>query len=93
MDIEGKGNTQDRYQTLPLHTLSNIYKSPRKRGGKMKNKATVFVEHIEKHLREIEKEDIDKTQGYTLKGKRHVMCKICDKTIDEIYEEYKKEGK
>ena len=41
---------------------------------KVENKATVFVEHIEKHLKEM---GID--------GK--VMCKICGKTIDEIYDE------
>ena len=41
-------------------------------------KAIVFVEHIENHLAEL-----------GLKGK--VKCKICEKTIDEIYEE-EKEG-
>ena len=38
------------------------------------NKALAFVEHIEKHLRELEIES-------------KVVCKICGKTIDEIYEE------
>lgn len=40
-------------------------------------KAIVFVEHIERHLK-----------GYH--GAK-VMCKICDKTIDEIYEEHMRE--
>jgi len=39
----------------------------------VENKATVFVEHIEKHLKEL--------------GLKDVVCKICGKTIDEIYEE------
>lgn len=46
----------------------------------MKDKANVFVEHIEKHLKEI----------YLLKqypeGAK-VSCRICGKTIDEIYVE------
>lgn len=37
-------------------------------------KALVFVEHIEYHLQDME-----------IDGK--VICKICGKTIDEIYEE------
>jgi len=37
-------------------------------------KATIFVEHIEKHLKEMD-----------IKGK--VCCKICGKDIDIIYEE------
>ena len=37
-------------------------------------KALLFVEHIENHLREL---GIDEK----------VVCKICRKTIDEIYEE------
>jgi len=37
-------------------------------------KALAFVEHIENHLRELK-----------IEGK--VVCKICGKTIDEIYEE------
>jgi len=39
-------------------------------------KHDVFVEHIEKHLEEMK-----------IPGK--VMCKICGKDIDEIYEEEK----
>jgi len=35
------------------------------------DRALVFVKHIENHLTEEQK----------------VLCKICDKTIDEIYEE------
>ena len=38
------------------------------------NKATVFVKHIEKHLKE-----------YRIKGK--VECWICGKDIDQIYKE------
>ena len=37
-------------------------------------KAIYFVEHIENHLRDLK-----------IDGK--VICKICGKTIDEIYEE------
>ena len=41
------------------------------------DRAVVFVRHIEKHLRD------------DVSFSRHakVICKICDKTIDEIYEE------
>jgi hypothetical protein len=35
------------------------------------NEALIFVEHIEAHLVEL--------------GLQNVMCKICGKTIDEIY--------
>ena len=38
-----------------------------------RNKGTVFIEHIKKHLAENEV----------------VICKICGKTVEEIYEEYK----
>ena len=38
-------------------------------------KALAFVEHIQEHLKSSEK----------------VICKICGKTIDEIYEESEKE--
>ena len=41
---------------------------------KKREEALIFVEHIEAHLKEL---GID--------GK--VMCKICDKTIDEIISE------
>ena len=40
-------------------------------------RAVVFVRHIEKHLIEMGE--------FTPDAK--VICKICDKTIDEIYEE------
>ena len=40
----------------------------------MKTKEKVFVEHIEQHLDEL--------------GLKDVRCKICEKTIDEIYEAY-----
>ena len=41
------------------------------------DRALVFVKHIEKHLIEMGE--------FTPDAK--VMCKICNKTIDEIYEE------
>lgn len=41
----------------------------------MKDKANVFVEHIEKHLKLIYPEGAK------------VSCRICGKTIDEIYVE------
>ena len=41
-------------------------------GDKMSVKSDVFVEHIQKHL--------DK--------KQLVVCKICGKSIDEIYNEF-----
>ena len=46
----------------------------------MKNKGTVFVEHIQKHF---------KKRGFSPKTK--VICKLCGKSVEEIYEEYKKE--
>lgn len=42
-------------------------------------KALVFVEHIEQHLREMFPEGAPVT----------VKCKVCGKTIDEIYAEAK----
>ena len=42
-----------------------------------RHKSVLFVEHIERHL--------EKMFDYPAS----VMCKICDKTIDEIYEEMK----
>ena len=44
-----------------------------KRLSKYEEPSSVFVKHIENHLRELK-----------INGK--VMCKICGKTIDEIYE-------
>lgn len=44
----------------------------------MKNKGTVFIDHIRGHLEEMHIEG-------------EVICKICDMSVDEIYEEYKKE--
>lgn len=41
----------------------------------MKAKGTAFVEHIETHLDEMDLET--------------VICKICGKTVDEIWDEYK----
>lgn len=49
--------------------------------------ALTFVEHIEDHLREMDKQDQAKSRGYTLKVPREVMCKICDRTMKEIIEE------
>ena len=40
------------------------------------NKAEVFVRHIERHLKEMNLKD--------------VKCKICGKTIEEIYDEENK---
>lgn len=45
---------------------------------KLKNKNDIFVRHVERHLNELEKKD-----GIF----REVCCKICDKTIDEIFAE------
>jgi len=42
-----------------------------------KHKALIFVEHIEAHLTEI----------FKPKDNAKVMCKICGKTIDEIFKE------
>lgn len=47
----------------------------------MKNKGTVFVEHIQKHLKEVFPENANV----------NVICKICGKSVEEIYQEYKKE--
>ena len=46
-----------------------------------KAKGTVFVEHIKKHL----EEELDLLNA-------EVICKICYKTVDEIYEEWKNEN-
>ena len=46
-----------------------------------RGRALIFVEHIEKHLRQWEK---DKNFE---EGSLKVMCKICDKPIDEIVKE------
>lgn len=43
-------------------------------------KAVLFVEHIEEHINQMNDDE---------KGHGKVMCKICSKTIDEIYEENK----
>lgn len=44
-----------------------------------KAKGTVFVEHIKEHLN---------LNAYRLYDEK-VICKICGKTVEEIYEEYK----
>lgn len=38
------------------------------------DRAVIFLRHIERHLA-------------SWKGVHHVMCKVCNKTLDEIYEE------
>ena len=47
------------------------------------NKNDVFVKHIENHLKQFKK------QGISMKH-YEVMCKICLKTINEIYKEESK---
>jgi uncharacterized membrane-anchored protein len=47
----------------------------------MSKKNDVFVNHIENHLRTMYVKD---------HKVRQVCCKICNKTIDEIYTEHKK---
>lgn len=44
-----------------------------------KAKGTVFIEHIKEHLN---------SNAYRLYNEK-VICKICEKTVDEIYEEWK----
>lgn len=44
-----------------------------------KAKGTVFIEHIEGHLNQ---------NSYRLYDEK-VICKICEKTVEEIYEEWK----
>jgi hypothetical protein len=48
-----------------------------------REKALLFVEHIEQHLRA--------SDGFKLRiyGDPKVICKICGKTIDQIAEEAK----
>jgi len=46
----------------------------------MSKKNDVFVEHILGHLRKMYAED---------HIPREVCCKICNKTIDQIYDEHK----
>ena len=46
----------------------------------MTKKNDVFVKHIEDHLRKMYAED------HTV---RYVCCKICGRTLDEIYEDSK----
>jgi hypothetical protein len=45
------------------------------------SKALAFVRHIEEHFKH-----------HPFKGSEVVMCKICDKTIDEIWEETEEEN-
>lgn len=51
-----------------------------------RKKAEIFVKHIENHLKNDE-------EFKGLDNGKEVMCKICDKTIDEIYEEVLKNVK
>lgn len=44
-----------------------------------KAKGTVFIEHIKEHLLGEMNQD--------------VICKICEKTVEEIYEDWKKKAK
>lgn len=48
----------------------------------IEGKETIFVKHIENHIKNMTPEE-----------KRHgeIMCKICGKTIDEIYDNYIKD--
>lgn len=55
-----------------------VQKEKRRKDGKWLSKEKIFVEHIEKHLKEM-----------SIKGK--VECKICGKDIDKICEELRKE--
>lgn len=43
----------------------------------MKAKGTVFIEHIQRHLKEMH-----------IEGEVH--CKICHMTVKEIYQDYKR---
>lgn len=47
------------------------------------DRASVFVEHIDQHLKE-EPNDFEPDAK--------VICTICNKTIDEIYSEFKEDG-
>lgn len=49
-----------------------------------RTKAEIFVEHVESHLEAYS--EVDKLP-------RKVICKICNQTIDEIYEQKLKEVK
>lgn len=48
-----------------------------------KNKAEIFVNHIKEHIKQLPPEE---------RKYEKVMCKICGKTIDEIYEEETSKG-
>jgi hypothetical protein len=58
------------------HGVIILHDCPLKDGAKSKEE--IFVEHIQNHLKE------DKYKDAEPKGK--VICKICKKDIDEIYE-------
>ena len=49
----------------------------------MSKKNDVFVRHIENHLKQLKERGISNDFDYD------VICKICLKTINEIYEEEK----
>lgn len=48
-----------------------------------KSKGKIFVEHIERHL----------AQMPPLHIKKEVICKICGKTVDQIYAEENKNSR
>ena len=50
---------------------------------KEKDRAEIFVKHIEDHLKKMSPEE---------RGHGKVMCKICGKTIDDIVREETKKG-
>ena len=77
---ESKNNI---YKLMDI-TLEEINKKERRKEKyKKMKKALVFIEHIEKHLDEI----FEPTENVK------VTCRVCEKTIDEIYEEYKENKK
>jgi len=51
-----------------------------------RDKALKFVEHIERHLESSRMANIGRGSRYQLVVPK-VCCKICDKTIDEIWDE------
>lgn len=75
------GNLNESLKTLHklLKILSDESYNERMRREKYKHmrKALIFVEHVEEHLKIM----------YPSEMNAKVMCKICGKTIDEIYEE------
>lgn len=58
-----------------------------------REKALKFVEHIERHLKQLDEDEEVEAKGYNLPQHRVVACKICNKTIDEIAEEKVEESR